>query len=85
MTKKQMMALGIGEKLRPKNLWKWDPTAAAMHRCPICSYGREGCPRCFMLPRRKGGDETIPRNFQYDPEKFKRDEKAKLEAQLKEK
>ena len=32
------------------NPFKWDPNAAAAGRCPVCTTGVPGCPRCFMLP-----------------------------------
>jgi len=67
------------------NPYKWDPTAHTMGKCPVCGDGIAGCPRCFMMPRRKkDGTSSVPQNFQYDPEKEKRDTAAEeIEAQRK--
>ena len=67
------------------NPYKWDPTAHTMGKCPVCGDGIAGCPRCFMMPRRKkDGSSTVPQNFQYDQEKEKRDFAAEeIEAQKK--
>lgn len=37
------------------NPFKWDPNAAAAGRCPVCTDGLPGCPRCFMLPVKEDG------------------------------
>ena len=54
---------------------RFDPDAASLGKCPVCMTGRPGCPRCFMLPKRRNGDDTKPSDYEFDPEK---DELARL-------
>lgn len=50
------------------NPWRWDATAAALGRCPVCADGVSGCPRCFMLPMHKDGFPSTAEEFAYNPD-----------------
>ena len=87
MTKKQLAEIEL-ENARKKraNPYKWDPEAASMGKCPVCMTGLPGCPRCYMLPRRKNGDATKPSDYEFDLEKDANDalerEQRKLDREL---
>jgi hypothetical protein len=51
------------------NPWRWDANAAALGRCPVCTDGISGCPRCFMFPLHKTGFPSTPQEFAYDPDR----------------
>lgn len=57
-----------GNQSRKVNPFKWDPSAAARGRCPVCSDGQPGCPRCYMLPKHETGASYTPGEFAFDPE-----------------
>merc|ERR1711871_78216 len=87
MTKKQLAEIELENARKKKaNPFKWDPEAASMGKCPVCMTGLPGCPRCYMLPRRKNGDNTKPSDYEFDPEKDANDaierEQRKLDREL---
>ena len=79
----QEMELTAAKKLKP-NPFKWDPDAARLGQCLVCLSGLPGCPRCFMLPRRRNGDETKPSDYEYDPKKDEEVARERAERHAKE-
>jgi hypothetical protein len=75
LTKEQLEKIMLEQQKRKdstNNPYKWDETAAGRGQCPICANGKPGCPRCFMLPKQKNGDSTVPEDYAYNPEREKR-------------
>lgn len=62
------LSKGMQKGAKP-NPWRWDPNAAALGRCPVCTDGVSGCPRCFMLPLHKTGFPSTVDEYAYDPER----------------
>jgi hypothetical protein len=60
------------------NPWRWDPLAASLGKCAVCTDGVSGCPRCFMYPVHPTGVASTAEEFEFDPnlerEKLRRDE-----------
>jgi len=60
------------------NPWRWDPLAASLGKCTVCTDGVSGCPRCFMYPLHPTGVASTAEEFEFDPnlerEKLRRDE-----------
>lgn len=75
LTKEQLEKIKLEQQKRKdssNNPYKWDETAAGRGQCPVCANGKPGCPRCFMLPKQKNGDSTVPEDYAYNPEREKR-------------
>lgn len=53
------------QKQQKSNPYKYAPIG----HCIICYDNRPGCPRCFMMPLKPNGDPSLPKDFQFDPEK----------------
>jgi hypothetical protein len=66
------------------NPFRWDPEAAAQGKCPVCSDGVPGCPRCFMLPLSATGQVGTPAAFAFDYDEMMAEQREKMQRAIKE-